>query len=100
MKAITLSEYALHKSPAEAPVPHPGLVRASIASILDRELDVMPRDDLIDMIRMSSMTNVEGERLADGELAKLAFLVRRVCRNQLDSHRQQCGQPLLWSEAI
>lgn len=87
-------------------VPHPGPVRTAIASLRTRELALMPRNDLIDLIRLSQMTThdfdrpAEIEQLAENELTRLAFLVRRCCRNQLDAHRRQCGQPLLWAEAI
>jgi len=87
-------------------VPNPGPVRVAIAALHDREIGNMPRQDLIDMIRMSSMTSrnfnrpVEIDRLGDRDLTRLAFLVRRCCRNQLDAHRHQSGQPMLWREAI
>jgi hypothetical protein len=87
-------------------VPHPGTIRTAIASLHNRDMALMPRDDLIDLIRLSRMTThdfeqpAEIDQLADNELARLAFLVRRCCRNQLDAHRQQSGQPLLWAEAI
>lgn len=86
-------------------VPHPGAVRTAIASLRTRDVALMPRRDLIDLIRLSQMTAHdvdEGDldRLPENELARLAFLVRRCCRNQLDAHRRQIGQPLLWAEAI
>jgi hypothetical protein len=87
-------------------VPHPGALRTAIASLRDREMALMPRNDLIDLIRLSQMTthdanrSAEFDQLADNELTRLAFLVRRCCRNQLDAHRQQLGQPMLWAEAI
>lgn len=87
-------------------IPHPGLLRAAIATILDRELDLMRRDDLIDMIRISAMTINDGrtesrfEELGDPDLTRLAYLVRRCCRSQMDAHRQQRGQAALWSEVI
>jgi hypothetical protein len=98
--------HSLCSSPAAVLVPHPGPLRTAIAALHNRELGIMPREDLIDMIRISQMTAadwshpVEVDRLADNELTRLAFLVRRCCRNQLDAHRHQAGQPMLWSEAI
>jgi hypothetical protein len=87
-------------------VPHPGTVRTAIASLRTRDMALMPRADLVDLIRLSQMTThdvdsgAELDQLADNELTRLAFLVRRCCRMQLDAHRQQTGQPLLWAEAI
>lgn len=96
----------LNASIATVLVPHPGPLRTAIAALENRDLGSMPREDLIDMIRISQMTAadwshpVEVDGLADNDLTRLAFLVRRCCRNQLDAHRQQAGQPLLWREAI
>lgn len=91
------------RTAAEAPVPHPGPVRMAIAALRNREVASMLRDDLIDLIRLSRMTAeavVQSERLCDVELKRLAFLVRRCCRNQVDAHRCQVGQPILWRDAI
>jgi len=99
-------DYCRENPAAAALVPHPGALRVAIAALQDREMGSMCREDLIDMIRMSSMTDpaapatVPIEELPDGDLSRLAFLLRRCCRNQLDSHRHQCGQPMLWREAI
>ncbi|MBL8849680.1 MAG: hypothetical protein JNG89_08345 [Planctomycetaceae bacterium] len=80
-------------------VPHPGPERTAIA-LDNREIGSMRRPDLIDLIRASRMTAGEVHDLGDGELRRLALLVRRCCRNQIDSIRCQRGQPLLWAEAI
>jgi hypothetical protein len=101
------SDLSAHSAPAAAVlVPHPGPIRTAIAALHDREMRIMPREDLLDMLRMSSMTSTNWDRpvefagLADKELTRVAFLLRRCCRNQLDAHRHQCGQPMLWREAI
>lgn len=91
------------RTAGEAPVPHPGPVRMAIAALRNRDIASMLRDDLIDLIRISRMmvdAAVEFERLCDIELKRLAFLIRRCCRNQVDAHRCQVGQPILWREAI
>jgi hypothetical protein len=106
MIAMTADRFAPGSVTSVVILPHPGVVRVAIASLRDRDVALMPREDLIDMIRMSRMTSgrwnspVDVDRLADNDLTRLAFLVRRCCRNQLDAHRQQSGQPMLWREAI
>jgi hypothetical protein len=106
MSAMTADRSAPASVPFAVVLPHPGAVRTAIASLRDRDMTLMPRDDLIDLIRMSRMTSdrwdypSEIDRLGDNELTRLAFLIRRCCRNQLDAHRQQSGQPILWLEAI
>jgi hypothetical protein len=106
MFAMTADRSAPCSTVAAVLLPHPGAVRTAIASLRDRDMTLMPRKDLIDLIRMSRMTSdrwehpSEIDRLGDNDLTRLAFLVRRCCRNQLDAHRQQSGQPMLWREAI
>ena len=106
MNAMTARDFCQGRPGDAVLIPYPGPVRVAIAALQDREMRCMPREDLIDMIRMSSMTDPGGqaavpvEQLPDGDLTRLAFLLRRCCRNQLDAHRQQSGQPLLWREAI
>lgn len=103
---LSYQDYCRQNPATAALVPHPGALRVAIAALQDREMSSMRREDLIDMIRMSSMTDAEGpatvpiEQLPDSDLSRLAFLLRRCCRNQLDAHRHQCGQPMLWREAI
>src|SRR5262245_53122433 len=97
-------DYCRQHRTTVALVPHPGALRVAIAALQDGEMSSMRRDDLIDMIRMSSMTDgpatVPVAEMPDDDLTRLAFLLRRCCRNQLDAHRHQCGQPMLWREAI
>jgi len=106
MAPLTHQDYCDGKSSAAVLLPHPGPVRTAIAALHDGEMRTMRREDLIDMIRMSSMTypngrtNIPVEQLPDPDLTRLAFLVRRCCRNQLDAHRCQSGKPMLWREAI
>jgi hypothetical protein len=74
--------------------------------LLDGEIGAMPRQDLVDLIHMSSLPFLSEdvcrrlEFLSDETLSRLGFLVRRCCRNQLDAHRRQRGQRMLWREAI
>ena len=85
---------------------HPGLIRTAIANLQDHEIGLMSREDLVDVIRLSSLPFLSGdvcrrlEYLSDKTLSRLTFLVRRCCRNQLDAHRSQRGKPMLWREAI
>src|SRR5262245_42922820 len=103
---LSYQGYCRQHRASAALVPHSGALRVAIAALQDLEMTSMRRADLIDMIRISSMTESDGpatvaiEELPDGDLSRLAYLVRRCCRSQLDAHRHQCGQPMLWREAI
>lgn len=89
-----------------AVLPHPGPVRVAIAMLLDGEMASLTRDDLVDLIDMSSLPFLSEDVcrrlkfLGDETLSRLGFLVRRCCRGQLDAHRRQCGQRMLWCEAL
>jgi hypothetical protein len=78
----------------------------AIANLQDREIAQMSREDLIDLVRISSLPFLSADVcgrlqfLGNETLSRLAFLVRRCCRNQLDAHRLQRGTPMLWREAI
>lgn len=85
---------------------HPGTVRESIARMSDRELHAVERPDLVDMIRLAGLVvpgeNVD-ERVAwasSADVQRLAFLVRRCCRNQLDSYSHARGAEPAWADAI
>ncbi len=87
-------------------LPHPGPVRTAIANLQDHEIVLMSREDLIDLVCLSSLPFLSAdvcgrlEFLSDETLSRLGFLVRRCCRSQLDSHRHQRGQRMLSRDAI
>jgi hypothetical protein len=89
-----------------ATLPHPGPVRVAIAMLLDGEISAMTRDDLVDLIHLSSLPFLSEDVcrrlkfLGDETLSRLGYLVRRCCRGQLDAHRRQCGERMLWCEAL
>lgn len=90
---------------AAVALPTPEPVQAAIAFLRDDEIHLMPREDRIDLVRLSALpmpgnARKQLEYMSDTDLTRLTFLVRRCCRTHLDSHRLQRGQPMLWREAI
>jgi hypothetical protein len=85
---------------------YPGPVRESIARLQDQELTKMSPHDLVDLILLSGLVATVGEDahtvpwLSKKDLLKIASLVRRCCRNQLDSYRVANGSRREWGEAI
>lgn len=80
---------------------YPGPLRESIARMSDRELELMSRDDLIHMIRLSRVMFRDEDRTSfewasDAELRTMAHAVRACCRNHLHAFHYRRGAAYAW----
>lgn len=80
---------------------YPGPLRESIARLSDRELGLMTRADLMDMIRLSRvMLQREAhwglEWAGDDDLRTMAHAIRTCCRSHLGTFHQRRGNTYAW----
>lgn len=80
---------------------YPGPLRESIARLSDRDLGLMTRADLLDMIRLSRVMmhhDMHGglEWAGDSDLRTMAHAVRTCCRNHLGVFHQRRGNVFAW----
>lgn len=75
----------------------PGGIKVFIARLSDGDISAMGREDLIELLHTCDVdfpcpdTRERLEFLDDRELVRLLFLVRRCCRNQVNSFDEWLG---------
>lgn len=98
MEAKVSGESCLEIEDAQA---YPGPLRESISRMSDRELNLMSRDDLLHMIRLSRVMFRDQNRSAiewasENELRTMAHAVRACCRNHLHAFHYRRGGVFAW----
>jgi hypothetical protein len=90
---------------ATTPVAYPGVLCEAIARLSDAELKSMTADELVHLIQSSPVIARESDGfrrlswMSDGELLRIAALVRRCCRTRLNAFQRAQGRIPEWYEA-